>query len=56
MHLTYITDPGHGWLLVTVAQLAEGMDGYEIEAFGERSPVMRHTRPPYDPDGTRLRG
>jgi hypothetical protein len=23
MHLTYITDPGHGWLLVTVAQLAE---------------------------------
>ena len=41
---------------VPVAQLAEGMDGYEIEAFGERIPVMRHTRPLYDPDGTRLRG
>lgn len=23
MHLDYITDPGHGWLLVTVGQLAE---------------------------------
>ncbi len=23
---------------------------YELEAMGERHPIVRHTRPPYDPD------
>jgi 4-methylaminobutanoate oxidase (formaldehyde-forming) len=41
---------------VPVARLGDGADGFEIEAFGERIPVGRHTRPLYDPDGKRLRG
>jgi hypothetical protein len=38
MRLTYMTDPGHGWLLVTVGQLKElDLDPSDFSAYSYRN-------------------
>jgi dimethylglycine dehydrogenase len=36
-------------------EVAEAVDGFGVEIIGERRPARRLERPPFDPDGTRMR-